>query len=302
MIVRRALPIDNDRILELMSSAGRTIIQMPWGELGRLVPGAREPEPNDLFLGEDGGRLLCVWGSAVESETVAHIRLFGVRDDWCLNQGLVVLLTAIQESLYERGARTLAFVGLEGWFLDVLLTNGFRRVNTVVTMQKGDFAIPDAGHEHVVVRSAVHHDFPAILAIEEAAFDPLWRNTIDGLAHYRAASAYLVVAQLADLVVGYTIGSLVGRHAHLTRIAVCPTHQGQRIGVRLLAEAIRFFREQSVFGITLNTQQDNAKARRLYRWFGFRALGREADVLVRDLDVWLAHSTLARPVKVKYNE
>jgi ribosomal protein S18 acetylase RimI-like enzyme len=60
---------------------------------------------------------------------------------------------------------------------------------------------------------------------------------------------------------------------------VHPRYQGQRIGVRLLAEAIRRLEAAGAYGITLNTQQDNQRALRLYRWFGFRSLGQEAEVL-----------------------
>ena len=286
MIARRVQPCDKDSVLHLMSGARRTIVRMPWRELEHLVSDAGEPVFPDLFLGEVDGHLACVWGLTVEPETVAHIRVFGASDEQCLSQALDVLLAAVVPPLREHGVRILAFVGLEGWLVDALLTSGFRRVNTVVTMQKSDFAIPDAGNDQVSVRSVREDDLAAILAIEDAAFEPLWRNTAHSLAHYRATSPYFVVATLGEHVAGYVIGSLEGRHAHVTRIAVSPMDQSRRIGVRLLAEAIHFFCGQGVFGITLNTEQDNVKAHRLYRWFGFRALGREAGVLVRDLDVW----------------
>ena len=284
MIVRRALPIDRDRVLDLMSAAERTIVQMPWRELEQLAAGDHGTDPGELFLSEVDGTLVGVWGSVIEPKTVAHIRVFGVLDNWSLNRVMAVMLSAIGQVLHDRGARTLAFVGPQGWFLDALQSHGFNRVNSVVAMQKGDFAVPHTGNERVVIRPAVEDDFPAILAIEEAAFEPLWRNTAASLARQQKTSSFFTVAQLDGQVVGYAYGSLAGRHAHLTRIAVSPRHQGQGIGVRLLADTIRFCRERDVFGITLNTQQDNARAQRLYQWFGFRVLGKEADVVVMDLN------------------
>jgi ribosomal protein S18 acetylase RimI-like enzyme len=44
-----------------------------------------------------------------------------------------------------------------------------------------------------------------------------------------------------------------------------------------------FFRKMGVQVITLNTQQDNFAARRLYRWFGFHRLDEEALVLWKAL-------------------
>ena len=84
-------------------------------------------------------------------------------------------------------------------------------------------------------------------------------------------------------VAGYAYASLTGRHGHLTRLTVHPGTQGQRIGIRLLAEAVGFFQRERVYGITLNTQQSNTRARRLYEWFGFIALGKEAEVWVYGL-------------------
>jgi ribosomal-protein-alanine N-acetyltransferase len=84
-------------------------------------------------------------------------------------------------------------------------------------------------------------------------------------------------------VVGYACASLEGRYGHLTRVAVYPDYRGAGVGVRLLAETMSFFRTQRVFGITLNTQQDNRRARRLYEWFGFSPLGREAYVMVHEI-------------------
>jgi ribosomal protein S18 acetylase RimI-like enzyme len=53
--------------------------------------------------------------------------------------------------------------------------------------------------------------------------------------------------------------------------------------VRLLAEAVDSMEAGGAFGITLNTQQDNVRALRLYKWFGFRSLGKEAEVLRLEL-------------------
>ena len=94
------------------------------------------------------------------------------------------------------------------------------------------------------------------------------------------ASPFFVVAELEDSIVGYAYASLNGRHGHLTRLVVDPDVQGARIGARLLAESIDFFNRRRVYGITLNTQEDNARARHLYEKFGFALLGQEAKVWI----------------------
>ena len=69
--------------------------------------------------------------------------------------------------------------------------------------------------------------------------------------------------------VGYQFNALDSEFGYLVRIAVHPSASGQGIGVRLMSEAIEFFKQAKVLRIMLNTQDDNAHAHRLYEWFGF---------------------------------
>ena len=173
---------------------------------------------------------------------------------------------------------TLAFVGVEKWLSSGLAANGFAHTNTVVTLQKNGWDIPAPGNPRTIVRPVTKQDVPDLLEIDRRAFIPLWRNTPLTLAEFMQASPHFCVAEVEQQVAGYAYASLAGRHGHLTRIAVHPRYQGQQIGVRLLADIVHFFSQQRVFGMTVNTQQDNVRSRRLYEWFGFVLLGQEAEV------------------------
>jgi ribosomal protein S18 acetylase RimI-like enzyme len=72
-------------------------------------------------------------------------------------------------------------------------------------------------------------------------------------------------------------------HGHLIRVAVQPAWWGQGIGSRLMVEAMGYFEQAGARHITLNTQEENERAQRLYDRFGFRLVGREATVLWREL-------------------
>jgi ribosomal protein S18 acetylase RimI-like enzyme len=231
----------------------------------------------DIFVGEHDGRLGCLWASVIEPAPVAQLRALIVHDGWPLSSTLGALLPCVRQSLRAAGVTTLAFVGVERWVLDGLAANGFTHTNTVITLQKSDWNVPSSGNRAAILRPVSASDCQAILDIDCQAFRPLWRNTALTLSEFMS-NPYFCVAELDQQLVGYAHASLIGRHGHLTRIAVHPRYQGRQIGVRLLADAVRFFQRQRVFGITVNTQQDNARARRLYRWFGFVPLGQEAEV------------------------
>ena len=112
-------------------------------------------------------------------------------------------------------------------------------------------------------------DLEALLHIEAACFEDLWRYDTISFTDIAATHPYFVVAELNGNVVGYQFNALDADYGYLIRIAVHPSASGQGIGVRLMAEAVHFFQEAHVTRIMLNTQEDNTHAHRLYEWFGF---------------------------------
>lgn len=269
-------------------------MHIPWDDLlgaspafaphvGPANPGSAPARAYDLWIAEDEGQIGGFWASLVEPPTVAVLRALIVHDDWPLHGTLGTFLTHTRQELRQAGVVDLAFVGAERWLLDGLAAHGFVHRESIVTMQKGTWSVPSRGNRQLVVRPATGADLAEMLAIDERAFVPLWRNTTSTLTEHLNRNDYLCVGELQGRIVGYACASLAGRHGHLARLAVHPRFQGQGVGARLLAEAIAFFRRERVYGITLNTQQSNVRARRLYEWFGFVALGREAEVWVSRL-------------------
>jgi ribosomal protein S18 acetylase RimI-like enzyme len=292
LTVRRPLPADERALGDLSLGARRAVLHVPWTDLRRALrtpashagrasgPDGMQHRAYDLHVVERDGQPGCLWASVIEPASVAQLRALILHDDWPLPGTLDVLLPQVKPSLRAAGVTTLAFVGVEQWLLDGLAAEGFTLANTVVTLHKDGCDVPSSGNRQAAVRPAAEPDFAPILDIDERAFEPLWRNTPLTLAEWLQACPYFSVAELERQVVGYACASLAGRHGHLTRIAVHPQYHGRQIGVRLLADAMRFFRRARVFGVTVNTQQDNLRARRLYEWFGFVLLGQEAEVWV----------------------
>ena len=240
-------------------------------------------ESHDVFMVEDRGRLSGVCGLAIAPQEVARVQVFASRERWRTQKVLDALLEQLPEKLARKGVETLAYVGPDGWLIAALAAHGFRRANTILTLHKESFEVPDHGNPDVALRPVQPADLPRLVAIDEAAFDPLWRNTEETFQEYREQCSEWNVAELDGEIAGYSCLNMSGRHGHITRIVVHPQLQGQWIGVRLLAEAVASLSAAGAFGITLNTQQDNQRALRLYKWFGFRSLGQDAEVLALEL-------------------
>jgi ribosomal-protein-alanine N-acetyltransferase len=236
-----------------------------------------------VFLIEDARQLVGACGIAIGLPSIARIQVCASRGRSRSREVMRAALEAARSTLADQGVETLAFIGPEEWMLAGLAAQGFEQANTIVTLHKHTLRVPDRGNPDVTVRPVRAEDLPALVAIDAAAFVPLWRNTEETFQEYREQCTAFCVAELEGVLAGYYCLNMVGRHGHITRIAVHPRYQGRRIGVRLLAEAIATLAQDGVFGITLNTQRDNERALRLYEWFGFRMLGQEAEVWVLQL-------------------
>ena len=111
----------------------------------------------------------------------------------------------------------------------------------------------------------------AVLELDRLCFPVPWVKGEEIFAPAILESPCFFMAMLDRLPVGYAFATVHqgGHLVHLVRIAVDPQYQGQGIGVRLLAEVVRFCARQGTTVLSLNTQADNYRAQRLYEWFGF---------------------------------
>lgn len=186
---------------------------------------------------------------------------------------------------YGRNAGTLplVYIGDTSWLSNILTRSGFEQVNRVVFYEKEDEEIPAWGNPEVDIRPANERDIAPLVALDEAAFDPLWRNNTPFFADVLATFPCFVVATLAGGIVGYQFSTLYKREGHLARIAVHPSWQRRGIGTRLLAEALVFFQRNEVRDVLLNTQEDNWQAQCLYKRFGFQPTGEALAVLQEKL-------------------
>jgi ribosomal-protein-alanine N-acetyltransferase len=125
------------------------------------------------------------------------------------------------------------------------------------------------GVQYILARRA---HIPDIHEIEKLSFATPWsadaieREFSDDLAHY-------IVALSGGAVVGYCgYWSIVGE-AHITNVAVHPSHRRRHIGAGLMRSMIRDLISCGVYHATLEVREDNFPAIALYEQFGFVASG-----------------------------
>ena len=137
------------------------------------------------------------------------------------------------------------------------------------------------------LRPAQKTDFASLAAVDAAAFEPLWHmGESDLLALHR--DCRFEVAETEGTPIGYAAlrlhqdGSARGSaSAQVVRLAVHPNAQNQGVGRQLLVACLGYARSLDVGRVYLNTQESNARSRRLYESLQFRIRGRPVPVFVK---------------------
>ncbi|MGC8838688.1 MAG: GNAT family N-acetyltransferase [Anaerolineae bacterium] len=226
------------------------------------------------FLAFAGDEVVGAIQFQIRRKPFAHLRLLAVRHTAQSEPVVAALLAAACQAALDAGAEAWRYLAPPGPVGEALRHQGFRLVEEVVELEKEDYDIPSRGNRALRLRPAREVDFPALLALDAAAFTPFWRNDLGAFQEYLRGGYTFLAAELAGQVVGYLVAEDHPAGFYIIRLAVDPAWQGQGVGTRLLAETIALAKARATLPILLNTQRTNRRARRLYAWFGFRPSGR----------------------------
>jgi [ribosomal protein S18]-alanine N-acetyltransferase len=118
-------------------------------------------------------------------------------------------------------------------------------------------------------------DLDDVLGLELALFgEEAWsRQMLVGELSQQPSSRYYVIAEQDSAIVGYAGLLAAGGQADVLTIAVATLRWGQGIGSQLLAGLLDEAARRGCTEIFLEVRADNARAHRLYRWWGFDDIG-----------------------------
>ncbi len=199
---------------------------------------------------------------------------------------LDALLPPLARMAHERGAETLYYSGSDfdsDWLREALEARGFLLDSLLRSYDKEDYGIPWPGNTAVRVRPFAPADAPAVVAVEDLTFPQLWRHDVASFLEISETYPYFVVAEDDEGICGYQYNAVDASTGYLVRIAAHPRVEGQGVGARLMAEAIRYFERNRVWKIVLNTEETNTRAHALYERFGFHRIEQVGFVLALPL-------------------
>jgi [ribosomal protein S18]-alanine N-acetyltransferase len=112
-----------------------------------------------------------------------------------------------------------------------------------------------------------------VLRIEAQVYPRPWSMTLFLQEIARRNDRVYLVARSGPHVVGYGGLMTTGDEAHITTIAVDPAFHGRRIGTRIMLALMDAAIEGGAKSVSLEVRMSNLIAQRMYRRFGFQAVG-----------------------------
>ena len=262
--IRRARNDDWFSIERLLGFADRHYLALEWWTIQEWLG-----SPTFLLASDQHGRTVGLMLTVASDVPVAWLRATSVVSEGCL----MPLLQASVQAAQVYGSTGIAFLGNESWILSKLNQGGFRQVNQVITLRCRGSWLACRGPSGLQVQKAAASDIPPILAVDHAAFAPMWRYSREMLDRAMNVALSFDVAYLDGKVVGYQLGTLRHGRGHIVRLAVHPRWHRQGIAARLLSEAMTAFDKSRAESVTVNTQEDNLASLELYRRFSFHPVG-----------------------------
>lgn len=256
---RRHVPFGREDLPGLLQEGWTFIVDSPYGLLGVLV--VKEAGPG--------------WGL---------IRALALVDGLPSVLGLRRLVAHACEVLAQHHMHTLYCLLSESWLQAPLEASGFRVTERIVVLYRESDRIPPVPEGPAWLRPMQQEELEVVVELDAAAFPERWHYSRPVLTSMLAMGSRFSVAIMHQKIVGYACVDLHQDIGHIVRLAVHPAYQHQGIGRQLLLEAMAYLKAAGAVRLTVNTQQSNRRALRLYRSLGFRPLGRTIPVMERPVE------------------
>lgn len=241
------------------------------------LPGRRSNEQMRDTLRSHPGRSVWVPG------TLEHLLIGKWRNRWDISsieeisavRHLPALVEQAISQCHLHGDELLLALELESYRVRSRLERaGLGQLEEVITYEIDTacvlLTLPDLLHA-----TTAHREDNALLldllALDNAAFPWLWRNSLDEFGEYLGSPGVQVLALYArgQLVAYIGVTEFEG-WGHIDRVAVQPDRQGEGFGQAAVTLGLASLRRGGARRVGLSTQRSNVRSQRLYERLGFQ--------------------------------
>jgi len=212
----------------------------------------------------------------------AWVRLFACEDEISPKQAWIALFPPLRENLLSAGHPPMCAVAVRPWSIEFFKGAGFRHHQDIVLFELAQPIPSDESIQELFITPMKIEDVKAVAALDQASFEPIWRNNEESVLQALLFSSYATTARLKGEIVGFQISTLSDTSAHLARLAVAPARQNSGIGAALVRDLAGHFFNQGKTLLTVNTQSDNHKSQALYERLGFERTGSTYPVFIME--------------------
>jgi [ribosomal protein S18]-alanine N-acetyltransferase len=263
--LRPVLDIDRQRLANLLHFETHVHRHLDWRSPVDWI--GHRP----FVIAEKGQTLAGALACPPDPPGVAWIRMFAVSSRSKVDDIWNLLWPKAQAELHELRTSTVAAIPLHHWFKSILEKNHFAHIhNVILLMWESGQKLPDLEDSTVNVRPMNFDDLPAVMEVDNHAFNTIWQHSLESLKLAYKQSGIATVAEVEEMIVGYQMSTLNPMGGHLARLAVKPEFQGKGVGYGLVSDMLRQFQRKGALRVTVNTQQDNSASLYLYEKSGFR--------------------------------
>ncbi len=212
----------------------------------------------------------------------AWVRLFMVAPGLSPSQAWTQLWRPALDLLIEGGVSEVGALPIENRLAPMLEGAGFRRTDEVVFLA-WEAPPPPSTPAPAALRGLRLGDLPAVAAVDQLAFAPLWQLSEQSLRQAFEQAEVATVAVSDGRLVGYQVSTASSLGAHLARLAVHPDFQRRGLGSMLVSDALGQLHRRGFDRATVNTQRSNLPSLALYDRLGFRRSGLDYPVYTLSL-------------------
>jgi ribosomal protein S18 acetylase RimI-like enzyme len=200
---------------------------------------------------------------------VAWVRVFASGGNSSYDEMWDLLWSNAQTQLLKEHTNSIAAIPIQKWFRELIQDKGFEHIHNVIVFAWDNIHRELPQPKSIKIRDIHKEELPIIQEIDEEAFGPIWRNSLDSLILAYKQAKLATVAEDQSGLLGYQISTPTPYGAHLARLAVRPHAQGQGIGYALTRHLQDRLNRPQPLRISVNTQDYNDSSIALYKKAGF---------------------------------